>query len=51
VIQIQDLSISYTVSTGIYYGLSTSLDEMIKLSDEALYDSKENGRNMITIKS
>ncbi|MCX6052069.1 MAG: diguanylate cyclase [Campylobacterales bacterium] len=51
IINTHDLSISYTISAGIYYGLATSLQEMIRLSDEALYDSKENGRNRITIKS
>lgn len=41
---------TYTVSFGIAYGLSDSLEAMINLSDEALYDSKNNGRNQITIK-
>ncbi|WP_294962937.1 diguanylate cyclase [Sulfurimonas sp.] len=43
--------ILYTVSTGIYYGFSISLDEMIRLSDEALYTAKEGGRNRVEIKS
>ncbi|MFT5836142.1 MAG: diguanylate cyclase (GGDEF)-like protein [Sulfurimonas sp.] len=43
--------ISYTVSTGVYYGFSISLDEMIRLSDEALYTAKEGGRNRVEIKS
>jgi len=41
---------TYTVSFGIVYGLADSLEEMINLSDQALYDSKNNGRNQITIK-
>jgi diguanylate cyclase (GGDEF)-like protein len=43
--------ITYTVSIGIYFGLSNSLEEMIKLSDEALYAAKENGRNKVVLKS
>ena len=50
VIKINNLEIKYTVSFGIAYGLEDSLEEMVKLSDDALYDSKENGRNRITIK-
>ncbi|WP_321777397.1 diguanylate cyclase [Sulfurimonas sp.] len=41
--------ITYTVSIGIYIGLSDSLEDMIRLSDEALYEAKENGRNRIII--
>ncbi len=50
VIKIDNLEISYTVSIGIYYGLADSLEEMIRLSDEALYEAKESGRNKIVIK-
>ena len=42
--------IKYTVSTGIAYGLSESLEHMIKLSDEALYEAKNGGRNRVVIK-
>jgi len=48
-IQIPKGTISYTVSIGIAYGISRNLDEMIKLSDEALYTSKETGRNKVTL--
>ena len=41
--------ISYTISVGVQYGLGSSLEDMIKLSDDALYQSKENGRNRVTI--
>ncbi|WP_373036835.1 diguanylate cyclase [Sulfurimonas sp.] len=44
-------TITYTVSIGVYFGSSNSLEDMIKLSDEALYTAKENGRNRIEIKS
>ena len=50
VIKIDDLKVSYTVSIGIYYGLADSLEEMIRLSDEALFEAKENGRNKVVIK-
>jgi len=50
VIKVDDLEIKYTVSFGIAYGLAESLEEMVKLSDDALYDAKENGRNQIIIK-
>ncbi|MFC2073633.1 diguanylate cyclase [Campylobacterota bacterium] len=49
IIQINDTKISYTVSLGVAYGMEKSLDEMVKLSDEALYFSKENGRNQVKI--
>ena len=44
-----EIIISYTVSIGLCYGLSSSLEDMIKLSDEALYTSKETGRNKVTL--
>lgn len=49
IIQIDDTKISYTVSFGVAYGMEKSLEEMVKLSDEALYYSKENGRDQVTI--
>ncbi|MFT5662130.1 MAG: diguanylate cyclase (GGDEF)-like protein [Sulfurimonas sp.] len=50
IINVNDTKIKYTVSFGIAYGMPNSLDDMIKLSDDALYHSKENGRNQITVK-
>ncbi len=50
IIKVDSISISYSVSIGIYFGISNSLEEMIRLSDEALYEAKEGGRNMVKIK-
>ncbi len=49
IIDIGGKTISYTVSIGIQFGLSDSLEEMIRLSDKALYFAKENGRNQVKI--
>jgi len=49
VIDANGIDIRYTVSFGVAYGMAGSLDEMVKLSDEALYYAKENGRNQVTI--
>lgn len=50
IIEINDVKLKFTVSIGIFYGLSDSLEEMIKFSDEELYSCKDNGRNQIKIK-
>ena len=50
IMSINGLEINYTVSFGVAYGMLSSLDSMIKLSDDALYISKENGRNQVNIK-
>lgn len=50
IIDIESSTISYTVSIGIFFGLANSLEEMVRLCDEALYEAKENGRNRIKIK-
>ncbi|PHR54091.1 MAG: REC domain-containing diguanylate cyclase [Arcobacter sp.] len=43
------ISFSYTVSIGICYGSSTSLESMINFSDKALYEAKGTGRNKLVI--
>jgi diguanylate cyclase (GGDEF)-like protein len=45
----EGIIISYTVSIGVAYGLSDSLDEMIKISDQALYEAKKSGKNRVVI--
>jgi len=50
VIKADGIEIGYTVSFGIAYGLPNSLEEMISLSDKALYHSKNSGRNLVTIR-
>lgn len=49
-ITLDDISFSYTVSIGVSYGVS-SIDNMIKMSDQALYLAKETGRNKVIIDS
>ena len=51
IIKIDTLEFKYTVSTGIAYGVFDSLEEMLKISDEELYKSQENGRNQVNIKT
>ena len=49
IITVDNQQFSYTVSIGIYYGLEDSLESMINLSDDALYEAKESGRNKVII--
>ncbi len=44
-------TLTFTVSIGVYYGKSGSLESMIKIADEALYTAKETGRNKVIITS
>ncbi|WP_457748357.1 sensor domain-containing diguanylate cyclase [Sulfurimonas sp.] len=44
-----EVRIHYTVSFGIAYGMMGSLEKLIKIADEALYASKQNGKNQVTI--
>jgi len=44
------LTINYTVSIGVYFGIGDDVNKMIKVSDEALYEAKETGRNKVVIK-
>jgi len=44
-----DITIGYTVSFGIAYGMMSSLEKLIKVADKAVYASKQNGKNQVTI--
>jgi diguanylate cyclase (GGDEF)-like protein len=48
-IDIQSKKIQFTVSMGVYYGHNLDLEHAINKADEALYTSKKNGRNQITL--
>ena len=49
IIKTEKANFSYTVSTGVFYGDADSLEYMITLSDKALYEAKESGRNQVII--
>jgi len=48
-INVNNISLKYTVSLGIAYGISDNIDEMLKISDNALYEAKDSGRNKVVI--
>lgn len=50
-LKVDDLIIKYTVSIGVAFKLRNNINEMIKISDEALYKAKEIGRNKVIINS
>jgi diguanylate cyclase (GGDEF)-like protein len=47
IITIKDQAINYTVSTGVYYGEAIDVHTMLELSDKALYEAKDTGRNKV----
>jgi len=48
-IKLKDMSLKYTVSLGVAYGKSDDINEMLKISDNALYEAKDTGRNKVVI--
>ena len=49
VLEIGGRKFSFTVSFGVAYGVLDSLENMINLSDKALYQAKKNGKNRVSI--
>jgi diguanylate cyclase (GGDEF)-like protein len=49
ILKTDNSEIKFTVSIGICYGLESTLEQMIKRSDDGLYYCKNNGRNQIAI--
>lgn len=49
ILKVEEIELSFTVSTGVCYGMESSLEEMIKKADTQLYHCKENGRNRVEI--
>ena len=45
----KNMQLYYTVSFGVAFGIATDIDTMINISDEALYEAKESGRNRVII--
>ncbi len=46
---LKEIVIDLTVSIGISFGKSSSIDHMLKISDEALYDAKSTGKDKIVV--
>lgn len=42
-----EITISLTVSIGIFYGLDDTIDAMMKIADDRLYRAKSSGRNRV----
>ena len=49
VLEIDTVKLKYTVSIGAVFGLNENIEELIKIADEKLYFSKNNGRNQVTL--
>nr|WP_275847764.1 diguanylate cyclase [Sulfurimonas sp. SAG-AH-194-I05] len=49
VITTNDIHLKYTVSLGVAYGKSIDINALIKVSDNALYEAKDTGRNKVVI--
>jgi len=49
VIKLDEESFSYTISIGVFYGIDSDLEAMIKKADDNLYVAKNNGKNQVVL--
>ena len=51
-VQVEQATFTVTISVGVYAGLpkpNTTPEEFIRLADAALYESKQSGRDRVTV--
>jgi len=50
VMELDEIVLNYTVSLGVAYGKIVDIDNALKISDSALYEAKDNGRNQVVLR-